>query len=168
MTTKDKENWQISVEEQYNKINKSNVWKPIKLKDVPPEAKILTPNCAMKKKSSWAQRERLNACGYYQVDGVNYDSANIESPVTNHIITKIVLVLKIMAAWTANILDVKVLFLHGGFNENAEPIYMYIPKIFQKYFEEDQVLLLLKTLYGLKNAAYKFFPSRVWKLKPEQ
>ena len=29
-------------------------------------------------------------------------------------------------------------------------------------------MLLLKTLYGLKNAAYKFCPSRVWKLKPER
>ena len=55
---------------------------------------------------------------------MNFESANIESPVTNDMITKIVLVLKIMEAWTANILDVKVLFLHGGFNENEEPIYM--------------------------------------------
>ena len=29
-------------------------------------------------------------------------------------------------------------------------------------------MLLLKTLYGLKNAAYEFFPPRGWKLKPEQ
>ena len=100
------------------------------MKDVPPKANILTPTCATKKKSSGVHRERLNACGYEQVDGVNYDSANIESPVTNYIITKIVLVLKIMAAWTTNILDVKVLFLHGGFNENEEPIYMKIPKVF--------------------------------------
>ena len=41
MTTKDKENWDISVEEEYNKINKSNVWNPIELKDFPSEAKIL-------------------------------------------------------------------------------------------------------------------------------
>ena len=124
MTTKDKENWERSVEEEYNKINKSNVCDPIKLKDVPSEDKILTPTYAMKKKASGVQRERLNARGYEQVDRVNYESANIKSPVTNDMITKILLVLKIMAAWTANILDVKVLFLHGGFNENEEPIYM--------------------------------------------
>ena len=84
----------------------------------------------MKKKASRVQREKMNATGYEQVDGVNYDSANIESPVTNDMIPKIVLVLKTMAAWTANILDVKLLFLHGGFNENEEPIYMKIPKVF--------------------------------------
>ena len=56
MTTKDKENWEISVEEEYDKINKSNVWNPIKLKDVPPEANILTPTYATKKKASGVQR----------------------------------------------------------------------------------------------------------------
>ena len=77
MTTKDKENWEISVEEEYNKINKSNVWNPIKLKDVPSEANILTSTCAMKKKASGVQRGRLNACGCEQDDGVNDESANI-------------------------------------------------------------------------------------------
>ena len=129
MTTRDKENWEIYVEEYYNKINKYNIWNPIKLKDVKSEAKLLTPNCVMKKKASGVQIESLNACGYDQVDGVNYNSANIESPLTNDMITKIVLVLKIMAAWTANIIYVKVLFSHGGFNENEEPIYMKIPKV---------------------------------------
>ena len=123
MTTKDKENWEISVEKEYDKINKSNIWNPMKLKDVTSEAKLLTTTCAMKKKASRVQREKMNAPGYEQVDGVNYDSANIESPVTNDMIPKIVLVLKTMAAWTANILDVKLLFLHGGFNEKEEPIY---------------------------------------------
>ena len=34
---------------------------------------------------------------------------------------------------------------------------MDIPQVFEKYFEEYYVLLLLKTLYGLKNAAYAFW-----------
>ena len=29
-------------------------------------------------------------------------------------------------------------------------------------------MLLLKILYGLKNEAFTFCPSKVWKLKPEQ
>ena len=82
MKTKDKENGEIAVDEEYNKINKSNVWNPIKLKDVPSEANILTYTCAIKKKASGVQRERLNSCGYEQVDGVNDESSNIEYPVT--------------------------------------------------------------------------------------
>ena len=58
-------------------------------------------------------RERLNACGYKQVDGVQYDSANIVYPVNNDMITKIVLVSAIMVAWKTKIIDVKVLLLHG-------------------------------------------------------
>ena len=111
-------------------MNRYNLWNPIELKDVPAEAKILKSTWDMKKKSNGIHRARMNARGYEQVDRVNYESVNIESPVTNDMITKIVLVLKILVVWTSNILDVKVLFLHGGFNENEEPIYMYIPKVF--------------------------------------
>ena len=64
MTTKDKENWEIYVEEYYNKINKYNIWNPIKLIDVTSETNILTPTCAMKKEASGVKRERLNATGY--------------------------------------------------------------------------------------------------------
>ena len=130
MATKDIEKWEIAVEEEYKKINKYNVWTPIKWKDVPSEAKILTSTWAMKKKSSGVHRARLNARGYEKADGFNYDRANIASPVTNDISIKIVLVLAIMAAWTTNILDVKGALLHGEFTENEEPIYMDIPQGF--------------------------------------
>ena len=53
------------------------------------------------------------AFGYEQVDVVHYDSANIVSTVTDDTITKIVLVLAIMIAWTTKIIDVKLLLLHG-------------------------------------------------------
>ena len=44
---------------------------------------------------------------------------------------------------------------------------MDIPQVFEKYFEKDYILLLTKTLYELKNAAYELFLPRGWKLKPE-
>ena len=113
-------------------------------------------------------RARLNDRGYEKFDGVHYDSANIASPVTNDESIKIVSVLTIMSAWTTKILDVKGALLHGEFTENEEPIYIEIPQGFYKYLAEDYVLLLLKTLHGLKNAAYNFCPPRGWKLKPEQ
>ena len=111
----------------------------------------------MKKKSSGVHRARLNARGYEQADGFNYDRANIASSVTNDISIKIVLVLARMAAWKTNIIDVKGELLHGGFTEKEEPVYMEIPHIFKNYLEKYHVLLLLKTLYSLKNVAYAFF-----------
>ena len=47
--------------------------------------------------------------------------------------------------------------MHGEFTEIKEPIHMDISQVFYKYLEEDYLLLLLKTLYGLKNAAYAFW-----------
>ena len=64
-------------------------------------------------------RARLNACEYEKFYGVHYDSTNATSPVTNNISIDIVLVMKIMAAWTTNILDVKRELLYGSFNENG-------------------------------------------------
>ena len=78
----------------------------------------------MNNKASGVHIERLNSCGYEQVDWEHYDIANIASPVTNDMITNIVLVLEIMAAWTTEIIYVKVLFLHGEFTNNEEPIFM--------------------------------------------
>ena len=55
MAIKDKEKWEIYVEEEYKKFNKYNVWTPIKLEDLPDMANILTSTLAMKKKSSGVQ-----------------------------------------------------------------------------------------------------------------
>ena len=67
------------------------------------------------------------------------------------------MVLALMAAWTAKIVDVKGAFLHGEFEEDDEPIYMGVPQGFERHYESDVVLLLLKTIYGLKNAARAFW-----------
>ena len=97
------------------------------MKDVPAEANILISSWSMKKKASGVNREILNACGYEQVYGVNCNSSNNSSPLTNDTRIKIVLELTIMAAYTTKIIDVKVSFLHGEFTENEEPIYMKVP-----------------------------------------
>ena len=63
--------------------------------------------------------------------------------------------LLLMAGWTAYIVDVKGAFLHGDF-EDGEKIYMEVPKGFRKYYATNIVLLLLQTLYGLKQASSLF------------
>jgi hypothetical protein len=79
----------------------------------------------------------------------------ISSPVTNSATIRIVLVLMVMADMIAHVVDVKGAFLHGEF-EDGEKIYMKIPKGFEKYFLAESVLMLLKFLYGLKQAAKAF------------
>jgi hypothetical protein len=61
----------------------------------------------------------------------------------------------IMASMLAHVVDVKGAFLHGEF-EDGEIIHMKVPQGFEKHFPEGSVLLLLKCLYGLKQAAKAF------------
>ena len=49
---------------EFQRYTKRNVYKPVKLEDVPKGAKLLTTTWAMKKKSNGTYRVRLNMRGY--------------------------------------------------------------------------------------------------------
>ena len=116
-------------------FEKYKVFQPVKIKDVPRQAKVLTSTWAMKKKSNGKRRARMNMRGYEQVDGEHYDSASISSPVTNDVTIRVVLVLMIMANWMNHVVDVKGAFLHGEF-DNGEQIYCHIPQVFEKHYKQ--------------------------------
>jgi Reverse transcriptase (RNA-dependent DNA polymerase) len=61
-----------------------------------------------------------------------------------------------LAGWTEFIVDVNGAFLHGKFKDKHK-MYMAVPKGFEKYYSSGMVLLLLKTLYGTKQAALQFW-----------
>ncbi len=61
-----------------------------------------------------------------------------------------------MAGWVGEILDAKGAFLHGDFEEGKN-VYMGVPEGFEKYYDPMYyVLLLLQTIYGLKQSAMAF------------
>ncbi len=62
----------------------------------------------------------------------------------------------LLGGWAAHIVDVKGAFLKGKF-ENGKKIYMKIPEGMEKHYSSTSVLLLKKTLYGLKQAAMQFW-----------
>ena len=62
----------------------------------------------------------------------------------------------VMADMIAHVVDVKGAFLRGEF-EDDKKIHMKIPKGLKKRFSVESVLLLLKCLYGLKQAAKAFW-----------
>ena len=64
-------------------------------------------------------------------------------------------VLMIMALWHAEIIDVKGAFPKASFDPKHK-VYMEIPKGFEKFYPKNVLLLLKKTLYGVKNAAKAF------------
>jgi hypothetical protein len=93
--------------------------------------------------------------GYEQVDGIHYDSSNIYSPVTSYATTRIIMVLMIIFKWSAQLVDVKGAFLCGNFKDGEE-IFMEVPAGFEELYGAYVLLLLLQTIYGLKQAAMAF------------
>ena len=130
---------------------------PIILKDVPVGSEFITSTWSMKKKENVTYRTRLNVRVFQKVELVHYDAADIALPVTNDMSIRILMVLALITGWISKIVDIKGAFLHGGFDEGTEPVYMAVPEVFENHYNNQVVLLLLKTIYGLKNAAKAFW-----------
>ena len=156
MASSSKPEWEAAVAEEHARMQKHNVWEPVSRSSLPEGTKPLTSTWAMKKKANGKHRARLNARGFQQVPGRHYDAKSISSPVTNDVTIRIVLTLLLMAGWHAEIVDVKGAFLHGVFGD-GEVMHMEVPEGFEKYYQAGVVLRLLKTLYGLKQAALAFW-----------
>lgn len=62
----------------------------------------------------------------------------------------------LQANWYSEVVDVRGAFLRGDF-EDGEQIYLKVPQGFEKYYVQDVVLKLQKTIYGLKQAAMAFW-----------
>ena len=86
----------------------------------------------------------------------NFDKTAIASPVANETTIRIVLILMVMAGWHAEMLDVKGAFLYGKFEDEGK-VYIEVPQGFEKFYGGEKVLLLQKTIYGLKQAAMAFW-----------
>ena len=135
---------------------KNNVFEAVDKDSIPSGIKVVDSTWACKLKSSGTKRGRLNARGFKQVDGQSYDSVNIHAPVTNNVTVRLVLVLMLMAGWLAHIVDVKRAFIHGEFKK-GEKVYMKLPESWEYSYPSNAILLLLRTIYGLKQAAMAFW-----------
>ena len=154
---KEPEKWYDAVQEEHERMEEHKVFQPTLKTDLPKGAKVLTSTWAMKKKANGTYRARVNARGYEQVDGVHYDEDTKSAPVVNGATIHIVLIMMLMSVlWIAEVLDVQGAFLYGEFLE-GEVLYMKVPQGFEQYYPANCVLLLLKTIYGLKQAAYAFW-----------
>ena len=92
----------------------------------------------------------MNARGFKQVDGMYYHSHNISFLVVNEVTILVVLVLILFMQLGGELIDVKGAFLHGDFDDEHE-VYMEVPEGFDEQYDRSKVvMLLLKTIYGLK------------------
>ena len=158
MASGEKREWQKSIEEEHNRMKDNKVFQVVDKAQVLKEGrKIITSTWAMKKKANGIYRARMVARGFEQVDGEHYDSQTKGSPVVSQMTVMIVLTLITMGRYVVKLKDVNGAFLLPDLKEN-ERIYMEIPKGFERHYDPDkEVWLLLKTLYGLIQAAYAFW-----------
>jgi hypothetical protein len=156
--------WDKACDEEHQRMVDHAVFKAVPRSEVPKFAKILTSTWAMKQKANGTLRARLNARGFEQRPGEHYNETGISSPVVNEASIFIILILIIMARMFAELNDVKGAFLNGVFSQ-GEKLYMYVPKGFEKFYPANVVLLLLKTIYGLKQAAFEYWRALLKALK---
>ena len=74
----------------------------------------------------------------------------------NAVTIRIMMVLLLMMGGYAHIVDVCSAFLLGLFDNNGE-LYASVPKGWEKFYPSNVVLLLMRTVYGLKQAANCFY-----------
>ena len=112
----------------------------------------------------WNVQSSIECSRLRLIDGENYDENTKAAPVVNKATIRIVMILMVMAGWYCKLLDVKGAFLHGEFDK-GQKIYMVVPEGFKEYYALNVVLLLLKMLYGLKQAACAFWQQLLMALK---
>ena len=134
---------------------KNNVFEAVDKENLPPGTKLVDSTWTRKLKSNGTQHGRLNARGFKQVDGQSYDSANIYTPITIAVVTRLVLVMMLLAGRLAHIAYVKGAFLHGKFKKQ-EKVYMKVPEGWEGLYPANAVLLLHYTISGLKQTAMAF------------
>ena len=124
---KDPIGWGKAGEKEHEHMKEHEVFKVVKMKNVPKGAKIHTATWAMKQKANDTLRARLNAQGFQQESGEHYKETGISSPVVNEAMIFIILMFACMARWCMELNDVHGAFLNGVFSF-GEQLFMWVSK----------------------------------------
>jgi Reverse transcriptase (RNA-dependent DNA polymerase) len=156
MKLPERDKWLIAIEQEHQRMLNHQVWELVTYSDVDITGKILSTTWAMKRKADGKFCACLTARGYEQIEGIHYDRSSTAAPVTNDTTIRIMLSLAAMSDWSLYIVNVQGAFLNGRFG-SEEKLYLQIPKGFEDKYNNDQVLFLKRTIYGLKQAAQAFW-----------
>lgn len=149
--------WQKAMKIEYDSLVHNKVWK---LVDRLTNSNVIKCKWIYKAKHDASGnfdrfKARLVARGFSQLEGVDY--SDTFSPVARHSTLRILFSLAVQHNMSIEHIDVTTAFLNANLNET---IYMEQPPGFVT--EENKVRMLLKSIYGLKQA------SRMWNLKVQE
>jgi hypothetical protein len=152
ITCQDKDMWLEAIQEEMASLTQHQTWDMVPI----PEGCNVVKNkwiFSIKKgiDTEIRYKARLVACGYSQVEGIDYKE--IFSPVVKSESIRILLAVAAGRDMNVHHMDVKTAFLYGTLKEE---IYMAQPKGMTSVESPDWVCKLNKGLYGLKQS------PRVW------
>ena len=135
---------------------KRKVWERRKTNNVSSDRRLIGCKWVFKRKRNGVYRARLVALGYSQIPGIDF--TDNYSPVIQDHTFRILCVLMLYNDWRAEIVDIETAYLYG---ELEEVIYMKLPDghdtVMGGRTEKNDCMKLVKTIYGLFQAARQFF-----------
>jgi hypothetical protein len=117
---------------------------------MPKDRKCIKHKWVFLVKRSGTFRARLVAAGYSQVPGVDFQA--VYQAVADDETFRIMLITMMQRGYSFLVYDVECAFLHGDLDV---PIYMECPKGMDA--SEDELLLLVKTCYGLTQSPRRYY-----------
>ena len=136
--------WQTACQYEMDVLAKNGTWT---LVDLPPGCKAIISKWVFKHKADGCFCVHLVAKGFMQIQGIDYDKTF--SPVARFESLRLLLALATLNDWEIHQMDVKSAFLNGTLDKE---IYMEQPQGFVNLDHLDNVCLLAKAIYGLKQA----------------
>ena len=122
--------------------------------DPPKGRKIINNHWVFNIKSDRQKKARLVAKGFSQVEGINYNE--IFSPVVHYETVQLMLMLAVLENWHITGVDIKTAFQHEKLHGE---LFIKQPEGFSEPGQEHKVLHLKHTIYGLKQAALKWWEA---------
>ena len=155
LKSQDKNQWLAAMQEEMKSLAANDTWQ---LVEKPKNQKIVGSKWIFKKKEGIPGKEeprfkaRLVAKGFTQREGIDYNE--VFSPVVKHRSIRTILAIVAKEDLELEQLDVKTAFLHGTLDET---IYMQQPQGFEVKSDTEQVCLLKRSLYGLKQSPRQWY-----------
>lgn len=148
--SQDWEKWNGAMGEEMDSLTKNRTWDIV---DRPVNEKVISCRWLYVKKPGIPGVEperykaRLVARGFTQREGIDYQE--VFAPVVKHVSIRILMSAVVNEDLELEQMDVKTAFLHGDLDVE---LYMEQPEGFEVNAGKDQVCLLKKSLYGLKQS----------------
>lgn len=150
----DAQEWKKAIQEELDNLKKNDTWEVVPR---PKDQQVIKCKWVFKKKFDQngdleRYKARLVACGYSQVEGVDFKETF--SPVVKLKSIRTLLAVAVERDWKIHHVDITAAYLNGTLKET---VYMEQPAKYEHC--KDDVCLLKKSLYGLRQS------GREWNLE---